>query len=87
MLEHSMFMSSRLYKSDWAEWILLFQEEVYLKILTSLNNFSTNKLTYAAAKARCIAGNATFPLINSEEELEYYTDEISSSAQWIQGKG
>lgn len=47
---------------------------------------NTNRLTYTAAKARCIAGNATLPLVESADELEYYTDELGDGAQWVQAE-
>ena len=36
------------------------------------------------AKLRCEAGNATFPHVNSVEDLDFYTQEIDDRATWVQ---
>merc|ERR1712046_353339 len=35
---------------------------------------STSKATYLNAKEICSSINATFPIVNSDEDLEFYTD-------------
>ena len=44
----------------------------------------SSRQTYEVAKLRCEAGNATFPHVNSVEDLDFYTQEIDDRATWVQ---